>query len=108
MTLITHYLEVGLLIWFALLAAVVLIRTMRGDIPMQGLLQHSKGRGKPVAPERMLSMSVFPVVLISYAIAAMHTDASATHSLPELSNNLLMLLTGGNGLYLAGKIARSK
>jgi hypothetical protein len=26
--------------------------------------------------------------------------------MPELSNNMLMLLTGGNGAYLAGKIAR--
>jgi preprotein translocase subunit SecY len=108
MTLITRYLEVGLLIWFALFAAVVLSRMMRGDIPMHGLLQHSKGRDEPVAPERMLSMSVFPLVVISYVITAMHTDASVSHSLPELSNNLLMLLTGGNGLYLAGKIARSQ
>jgi hypothetical protein len=27
-------------------------------------------------------------------------------SLPPLSDNLLMLLTGGNGVYLAGKNAR--
>jgi hypothetical protein len=37
----------------------------------------------------------------------MHADLGAAHSLPDLSDKMILLLTGGNGLYLAGKIART-
>ncbi|MEJ2377566.1 MAG: hypothetical protein P8Y53_20035 [Pseudolabrys sp.] len=46
-------------------------------------------------------------MIVSYIFDALHADLSVAHpSLPDISDQLVMLLTGGNGLYLAGKIAR--
>lgn len=98
--------ETGLLVWFALLAAIVGWRVLVGEIDAGGLLQHDAADDE-IAPERVVSMVAFPVVLISYVLSAINADASANHALPDLSQNMILLLTGGNGLYLAGKIART-
>lgn len=106
MHLIVRLLEAGLLIWMALLAAIVIGRVLRGETHSSGFLETRRGE-RAVVPERALSMAVFPVVIVSYVYTALHADVAATHALPPLSDNLLTLLTGGNGVYLAGKIART-
>ena len=106
MHLIVRLLDVGLLIWMALFAAILFGRVMRGDTHRGGGFLVSRHGESTIAPERALSMAVFPVVIVGYAFSALHADVTVTKSLPELSNNMLMLLTGGNGAYLAGKIAR--
>jgi hypothetical protein len=106
MALMTHVFELGLLVWFALLAAIIGGRVLSGEIDTTGFLRTR--HHDEVAPERALSMAIFPIVILSYAFSALHADMSVRPpSLPELPDNLLMLLTGGNGLYLAGKIART-
>lgn len=108
MDLITRVLSLGLLIWFALLAALIAGRMLRGDINVSGFMRADRDPNEPVAPERALSMMLFPVVIGMYALDALHAPIDPLHpSLPDLSDNLLMLLTGGNGLYLAGKITRT-
>lgn len=106
MSLIVRVFETGLLVWFVLLAAIVGWRVLTGEIEAGGLLQHDTDDGD-VAPERVVSMIAFPVVLVSYVLSAINADAGASHALPDLSQNMILLLTGGNGLYLAGKIART-
>jgi hypothetical protein len=106
MSLIHRVFETGLLVWFALLAAIVIGRVMDGTIDADGLLHHDAD-DDGVAPERVVSMIAFPVVLITYVLSAINADASASHALPDLSQNMILLLAGGNGLYLAGKIART-
>ena len=107
MNLIAHSFTAGLLIWFALLGAIIAGRMLHGDIDSAGLLK-TKHHDDDIAPERALSMTMMPVVVLSYVYTALHADMSVSHpSLPNLPDNLLMLLTGGNGLYLAGKIART-
>jgi hypothetical protein len=105
MHLIFRVLETGLALWFVLLAAIVIWRMLVGAIDMRGMLQHGPGEG--VAPERLVALIAFPTVVVSYVLGAMHADLSAAHSLPDLSDKMILLLTGGNGLYLAGKIART-
>jgi ABC-type uncharacterized transport system permease subunit len=106
MDIVVRGLETGLLIWFVLLAMIIGYRVLSGDIDTTGLLSQELGNAR-AAPERVVSMAAFPVVIISYAASALHADVSAVHpSLPDLSEKLLMLLTGGNGIYLTGKIAR--
>jgi hypothetical protein len=105
MHLIFRVFETGMTVWFVLLAAIVLWRLLVGAIDMRGMLQHDPGEG--VAPERLVSLIAFPTVLVSYVLGAMHADLSAAHALPDLSDKMILLLTGGNGLYLAGKIART-
>ncbi len=106
MSLIVRVFETGLLVWFSLLAAIVIGRVMDGTIDADGLLHHDADDDS-VAPERVVSMLAFPVVLISYVLSALHADVSVSRALPDLSQNMILLLTGGNGLYLAGKIART-
>jgi len=104
---LTRLFEAGLLIWFVLLLIVIGGRILNGDIDATGVLVHEHGEG--VAPERVLAMAVFPVVLTSYFFNALHADMSVPHpSLPDISDQMVMLLTGGNGLYLAGKIAHRR
>jgi hypothetical protein len=97
----------GLLIWFALLTMLITVRMLRGDINAGGMLSHDES-DSDVKPESVVAMAIFPVVIIAYAVMALQTDvtAAAHPSLPEVPNTLINLLTGGNGLYLAGKLAR--
>ncbi len=105
MATIGAFLAAGLLVWLALLAMLIGVRILRGDIYADGFLLHRQG-DSGVATERVLAMAIFPVVIISYAATALHADMTVHAALPEPSETLLSLLTGGNGLYLAGKIAR--
>ena len=113
MDLITHFLSIGLIIWFVLLAGLIAGRVLRGDIQTTGFLSTMRpGQGgtpsqTQIAPERVLAVALFPMVIVSYIFNALHADMSVPHpSLPDISDQMVMLLTGGNGLYLAGKIAR--
>ncbi|MEN3376058.1 MAG: hypothetical protein V7604_1413 [Hyphomicrobiales bacterium] len=106
MTTIASLFAAGLLIWFALLTVLIVMRVLNGDIFAAGmLLQNESDSG--VAPERVLAMASFPAVIIGYAMVALHADVSTAHpSLPDVPETLINLLTGGNAVYLAGKIAR--
>ena len=95
----------GLIAWFAALALLVLIRVLRGDIASSGMLVTNPG-SDGVDPERVLAMAVVPAVLAFYTIHALNTGTPTGLSMPDLPEGLVSLLTGGNGLYLAGKIAR--
>ncbi len=106
MQFITQALAAGLLGWLALLALIILTRALSGELKTDGLLAASRGEG--VAPERALSMLVFPVVIASYAYLALQVDVGAKAALPDVPEQLMMLLTGSNGIYLAGQIARKK
>lgn len=107
MALIANLFAAGLLTWFGLLALLLAIRILRGDIPAAGLLLHHRDDNN-VAPERVLAMAVFPFVTISYVYSALQMNLAAPGMLvlPELPPALLNLVIGSNGLYLAGKIAR--
>ncbi len=95
MGFIVRVFETGLLVWFALFAAIVLGRVLTGRIDTTGLLQHGDGA---VAPERVVPLIAFPVVLANYVFSALHADMSAHAALPHLSQTAVLLLTGGSGL----------
>ena len=102
---VTRLLATGLIVWMALLIALLVRGAMRGDVHGHGLLSHRAG--DPVAPERALNIAVFPVVVLMYVMEALHTDVTgARPSLPDISQSLLVALTGSNSLFIAGKIAR--
>src|SRR5262249_18128077 len=107
MTVIAKLFAAGLLTWFAALAVLILLRVLRGEIIASGMLVHNENDAN-VAPERVVAMAVFPAVIIAYAMMALQTDVTnvANPSLPDVPATLISLLTGGNIMYLAGKIAR--
>jgi hypothetical protein len=103
-------LAVGLLVWFALLMALVMVRVLRGDIRTAGFLSSTaRPSDGSVDPERVLAMAVFPFIIVIYIPQALSTDimgVATRPSMPDVSDFFVTLLTGSNGLYLAGKIAR--
>jgi hypothetical protein len=83
------------------------MRTLSGDIMSSGFLANKPGEG--IAPERAVMMAVFPAVLVGYAYNAVTGEVPMINgrpSLPEVPQTLMLLLTGSNSIYLAGKIAR--
>jgi hypothetical protein len=109
MEVLVKLFSAGLLVWLALFALLLILRILRRDIAVAGMLQHDLGDDSPsVVPERVVAMATFPFVLGVYALHALQADVSGAHpSLPDVPQSLMALLTGGNGLYLAGKIARN-
>lgn len=108
MAVITALFAGGMLAWMSLLALLIAVRALRGDIRVEGFLQ-ATGAERTVAPERMVAMVIFPTVLLMYAMTALTADpvaASGRPTLPDVPELLLTLLAGGNSVYLAGKIAR--
>jgi hypothetical protein len=108
MQLAARILEYGLLAWFGLLFALIGMRILRGDIIASGFLTN-RANGQAVEPERALMMTIFPAVVLYYAYTALTDEVPMVNgrpSLPDIPQYLLMLLTGSNSLYLAGKIAR--
>lgn len=105
---VVKLLEVGLLVWLMLLAAIVAGRILQDDIGTTGLL--AARRGAAIDPERVLALALFPSILFYYVIQTLNADLPFTPAgrpiMPDIPENLVTLLTGGNGLYLAGKIAR--
>ena len=112
MDILTKLLAAGLLFWLTALMALVFVRMARGDITSRGFLSGNPRRaGKETQPERAVAMLVAPLVLGLYLVSALNIDVSAVApgtrpSLPDIPDYLMTLLTGSNGLYLAGKIAR--
>jgi hypothetical protein len=107
--LIAKVLEVGLVVWLGLMALLIFCKLLRGTINARGLLaDNPETAGTEMQPERAVAMLVFPLVLLHLAVGSMSIDASVQRSLPDVPEYLVTLLTGGNGVYLAGKMLRKK
>lgn len=110
MTPVVRLLEAGLLAWFGAFALLVIVRVLRGRMATGGMLVSNPDK-HTVDPERVVAMAIVPAVLAFYTIHAMNTGLVPTStgwSMPDLPEGLVSLLSGGNGLYLAGKIARRR
>lgn len=109
--LIAQVLKTGLLVWMALLMAIVVGRMLRGDMSTRGLLAEDPQRaGTETAPTRAIAMLVFPLVIFFLILEALNFDPSTIAegvrpTFPDISDNFVLLLTGGNGVYLAGKMS---
>ena len=80
MTIIAKLLTAGLLTWFCLLALLIAVRMLRGDIRTSGFLTDRNMTG--VAPERVVAMVAFPFVLLTYTMTALHADLSVVNGRP--------------------------
>ena len=97
----------GMLAWLALLAIYIAIRIIRGDMPLRGML--SQRIDGPATPERMLGLLITVVIAVVYVHTALQIDLNAPGPLrlPELPDQFMNMLLGANGIFLAGKLARS-
>ncbi|SRR5258707_15603831 len=110
MDVVIQVLKSGLLAWLGLLALMIAIRVAQGKIQAGGILVNSSARLGQVDPERAVAMVIFPYVILMYALDALHADmsgAAGRPSMPDVPTYLLTLMTGGHGVYLAGKFTRT-
>ncbi|HWA04683.1 MAG TPA: hypothetical protein VG819_14275 [Rhizomicrobium sp.] len=105
--------EKFLLVWLALMAAVVGLRCIHGDINLAGLLAHDSSDladARP-APERVQLLASFLFALIAYARLALDATQGANADLPvqlpEAPAGLVLLLAGSQSIYLTGKLGRA-
>jgi len=107
---LAQFLQAGLVVWLVLLSMLIAVRALRGDIRCVGFLASAPNSQSQIAPERVVSIVVFPFVITMYVLQALGADLTVATggrpTLPEVPDYLMSLLVGGNGLYLAGKIMR--
>jgi hypothetical protein len=109
--LIAGFIQYAVLPWLFLLFAVILLQILRGDISTVGLLR-TRPNG-PIDPERITILAVSAFVVGAYALQVLEAGAlydaeSKTYSMPNPPESLLVLLGGGHGVYLSGKLMRLK
>ena len=90
--------------------AIVIGRLLRGSISLRGILaEHPAKAGSETYAPRAIAMLVFPLVIMMLILSALNFDPNdvvpgVRPSFPNIPDNLVILLTGGNGVYLAGKL----
>jgi hypothetical protein len=109
MQALSHILAWFLVGWLGVLAAVIFIRVLRGDLEVRGMLRNSpSGR---YDPERVAALGASLLVLGAYALEALNEGVvrdpqTGRPSMPDVSQTLLMIFASGNVTYLAGKLGR--
>ena len=88
-----------LVAWVAAVAVLILYRILTARIPLAGLFTAD---GQSFSPERL---QLFAMLL--FALSAYVGMALQSGKMPDLPEEVLLLLGGSNALYLAGKVARS-
>jgi hypothetical protein len=100
--LLADIVKFALIGWLGLLALVIAIRILRGDIPLAGLLSTT---GSGIDPERVQALLVIGFVFAGYLTE--FAASTELKSLPEVPESLLIVFAGSNGIYLSGKVART-
>lgn len=94
---------------FAVGASIILYRLSTGGISMAGMLRTGAGTGQ-IEPERV-QLLIGSIAALSYYVSFVLTEATdsqkALKTMPEMPELVVVLLAGGNLLYLGGKIART-
>ena len=110
---IPDLLSIVLSTWLLGLAAMILLAIVSGKVFLRGLFTtdvDGDGIADEFHPERvqLLIMSLFGIV--GYAMTATSTFAdakTALTTLPEIPDELLMMLGASNTFYLSGKFGRT-
>jgi hypothetical protein len=97
-------LSTGLQLWLAALALILLLRLLRGEASITEMLMTHRGGG--FAPDRVQGLLISLFAVGTLIVQAFRPDAPQA-SLPDVPEAIVVLLAGGNGLYLAGKVART-
>lgn len=104
-------LEFALLAWLGVLAAVVAVKILRGDVNTHGLLTTSQGGA--LDPERAALMvatlavaGYYMIQTLGTPLADLYDEAVGGYVLPDLPTELLVLIGGSQAGYLTGKFIR--
>ena len=109
---LVRLLEFLFVAWLGALAAVVAIKMLRGEINTHGLL--SRTQGSDLEPERVALLVTTLAIAGFYVIHTLGTpleDLTKTadgYFLPDLPEELLVVLGGSQATYLTAKFFRNK
>ena len=98
--LIGGLVERALVAWFILLAAILVLKMLRGRILLRGLV--SGAPGDRAQGHRLQMMLVTSGVAVGYVVEALHSPAGGT--MPDISEPVLFAVLGSQGVYLGGKL----
>jgi hypothetical protein len=110
---IPDLLSVVLLAWLAGLALAFIYALFNGEIQMNGLFAtdvDNDGIADEFHPERVQMLLISAVGIASYAFMAMDAalaSKAALIVLPDVPEELVMLLGASNSMYLTGKFGRT-
>lgn len=110
---IPELLSFVLLGWLAALALALAYGMFNGSMQMNGLFTtdvDNDGIADEFHPERVQLLLISLLGIIGYALATMdaaHASKAALKVLPDIPEELLMLLGASNSIYLTGKFGRT-
>lgn len=101
-------LEIALIAWLVVLAGFVFYAVLVRGRALSRMLYDDHGR---VVPERVSTLFIILVVAGYYILTAtsaelIFDEATNSYWMPDIPESLLILLTGGHSVFLAGKMAR--
>ena len=106
---VSKIVELCFIAWMVVLFGVVMIKLLRGDINTAGLLRTPHSLNKDIDPERLVLVISTVIAAIYYIMLAMETTCIPGVpgcELPNVPDELLLLLGGSHGAFLTGKIFR--
>lgn len=112
---VSKIVELFFIAWMVVLFGFVIIKLLRGEVNTVGLLSTPQNSNEPqklseqIDPERLLLVISTIIAAVYYIMLTMQTTCAqgATDCwLPDIPNELLMLLGGSHSAFLTGKIYR--
>ena len=109
---ITEILKLFLLGWLGALAAIMLVKMLRGDINVTGLM--CSANSTDADPERVALVMLTVGVALYYLVNSIGIPleelkgADGKYSMPDLPGDALVLLGGSQTAYITGKFFRPK
>ncbi len=106
---VSKIVEVFFIAWMVVLFSVVMIKLLRGNINTFGLLCTSNGSSSDIDPERLVLVISTVIAAIYYIMLTMETTCFPGVpgcGLPDIPDELLMILGGSHSAFLTGKIFR--
>lgn len=97
---IADYAEYGLLIWLAVIAAVLLLKGFSGG-DIRELIVNRKTGG--VSPARLQALGVVVAFAGWYATLGLQAISAHADKLPELPTEALSILAASLGVHIGGK-----
>jgi len=106
---VSKVVEIFFIGWMVALFSVVMIKLLRGDINMAGLLNTPQVSNSDIDLERLVLVISTLIAAIYYIMLTMEMtcfpDVPGCR-LPDVPDELLMILGGSHSAYLTGKIFR--
>lgn len=103
------FLEWIIIATFVAAVGIILYKLLTGGIDMTGLLR-TRASDERIEPERiqlLMGSIAATAIYVSYVLSEAANAEDALQAFPEIPETAVLLLAGGNVLYLSGKIART-